>query len=115
MVRVLGLVVAVGVEEAVLGTGAITLAALAVKVAVGGPVSLLQGAIRWVIRAVQWVVRTLWRNIMTIAAGLTIIEKLGLLDRLKRAAGKCWTAIRKPVGVIERPWLRSSTTEDNDE
>lgn len=95
VVGLLGLWIAVGVPEVALGAGGMTALALAgTRFGSGSLLSTTRSGIRGAIAALGRAVRSLWRALGQIAAGLTILDQLGLLDRLRERVARWWSAIR---------------------
>lgn len=115
VVRPLGVEIAVGVEEVGIGLVGLGLLVFGVtKFGIGGVVSLLTDALQRVVHFVLRAARTIWENLAGIATGLTILEQLGLLDRLKRAIAKLSAAIRRTIARM-RNWVWGSPPETEDE
>jgi hypothetical protein len=116
VVHLFGFEIAVGIAEVGIALAGIVVGVFAVaKFGLGGLFSLLVRALQQAIQFLQGAAQTLWQSLPGIATGLTILEQLGLLDRLKRAIDRLWNAIARKVAAI-RDWAgRSSSTTEEDE
>lgn len=114
-----GLRIAVGVEEVLVGIGGVVAGSIAVaKVGLDATLSFLRDLIRGLVRAL----RTLWTSFRGIGLGgvatlLTILEKLGLLEPLRRLVERVRKAIRRAfeavLGPREPPSNRNGADEEN--
>lgn len=97
-----GLTVAIGVEEVLIGVGGAAIVSLAVVTGgLNSVLSSLRGVLRWVVR----LLRGLWRSVSGIGLGgtatlLTILEKLGLLDLLRRFVERLREAVRRTLDTL---------------
>ncbi|MFB6295619.1 MAG: hypothetical protein ABEH66_02105 [Halobacteriales archaeon] len=100
---IFGLVIAVGVTE-IVGTAAI--GAVALAAGKFGPSSALSSARSAVGRAVHRLVSaggSVWQNLGKIAAAVTLLDQLDLLDQLQQTVSDTWDGIRtKVAGILTR-------------
>lgn len=112
-----GVVIAVGVREAGLATGGVLLATAAVaKLGVKGLLSALWAGVQKLLSGVLAAGRTLWESLGSIATMLTVLDQLGLLERLKATAGEVYERLRAVVlGVRSRVRGTSPPATDGDD
>lgn len=109
-----GVVLAVGTEEVIIGSGSVVLAAgAAAKFGVKGAVYGLWGWLRAAAARLVAMGRTVVESMGGVASALTVLEQLGLLDRTRAVLRRGWERLRTAVaGVLGRSPPESGDDRD---
>lgn len=111
-----GVLIAIGVGEVVLGVGGVVLAAAAVaKFGVQGILSVLWGGVQRLFSGLVSAGRTLWESLSGVAALLTVLDQLGLLERMKEGVGGVYERMRTVVVGAGALFRRQGATDTGDD